>query len=157
MRGRRLRVARDHLPHGTSYSITLMTSLSHPHGIVCSTPRVATNTALTFLEFIAQLVANQHLVAGDILVLDNAKIHYAEDIQIPLDLLLQATGVRLIFMPTYSPELSPCELVFAQVKNCLRNERMQRHLLLDIAAACATVGWLNVFAYYRRCIFNFHL
>ena len=134
-----------------------MTSLSHPRGMVCSTPRIATNTALSFLQFIAELVANQHLVAGDVLVLDNAAIHYADDIQIPLNFLLQATGVRLLFMPTYSPELSPCELVFAQIKNKLRNDRVQRHLILDIAAACAAVSWLNVFAYYRKCIFNFHL
>jgi transposase len=134
----------------------VLTSLSLPHGLVCSTPRTSTNTALDFLQFVSELVANKHLVAGDILVCDNASIHYGDEIQIPLDFLLQSTGVRLLFMPTYSPELSPCELVFAQVKRHIRHNRQSRHLLLDVVDACASVSWLNVFSYYRKCILNFH-
>ena len=44
-RGRRLRVARGHAPHGTNYTITVLTSLTHPSGYVISNPRTATNTA----------------------------------------------------------------------------------------------------------------
>jgi len=135
--------------------MTVLTSLSHPNGFVCSTPRVATNTAIDFFLFVTQLVKNQDLVAGDVLVLDNAAIQYSDEIRAPLDALLQLTGVRLLFMPTYSPELSPCELVFAQIKRHVRTNRSTRHLLLDVAAAAASVSWLNVFAYYRKCIHNF--
>ena len=67
-RGRRLRVARGHAPHGTNYTITVLTSLTHPSGYVVSNPRTATNTALDFLSFLVDLVQAGHLVGGDVLV-----------------------------------------------------------------------------------------
>lgn len=52
---------------------------------------------------------------GDTLVVDNARIHKARDIVPTLRAALAAAGVRMLFLPTYSPELNPCELIFAQV------------------------------------------
>jgi len=155
-RGRRLRVARGHAPHGTNYTITVLTSLTHPSGYVISNPRTATNTAVDFLSFLVDLVQAGHLVASDVLVCDNASIHFAVEIQAPLELLLAATGIRLLFMPTYSPELNPCELVFAQIKNHLRSHRSSNnHLLVDVAIACTSISWWNILAYYNKCIMHF--
>jgi transposase len=55
------------------------------------------------------------LVAGDLLVADNAAIHKSREIIPTLRVALATAGVRMVFLPTYSPELNPCELVFAQV------------------------------------------
>jgi transposase len=148
-------VARGHAPHGTNYTITVLTTLSHPSGFVISNPRTATNTAIDFLAFLVQLVVDGHLTAGDVLICDNASIHFAAEIQAPLQLLLTATGIRLLFMPTYSPELNPCELVFAQIKNHLRHHRSHNHLLVDVAVACASISWFNILAYYNKCIYHF--
>ena len=60
------------------------------------------------------------LVRGDILVLDNAKVHFAESIKAVAEALLYATGVEMMFLPAYSPELNPCELIFGLVKAELR-------------------------------------
>lgn len=154
-RGRRLRVARQGGVNGPAYSITLMTSLTAPNGFVLSA-RKGSNNAFDFLHVICDLIADGHLVAGDVLVLDNASIHYAAEIQLPLDLLLAAAGVRLLFLPTYSPELSPCEFVFGLLKNFIRRHRSSRPLLSDIILACSTVSVANVFAFYDHCIHRFH-
>jgi transposase len=33
-----------------------------------------------------------------------------------LETILELADVRMFFLPKYSPELNPCELVFAQVR-----------------------------------------
>jgi transposase len=56
------------------------------------------------------------LDAGDILVMDNLSSH--KDSQ-ALDLLKQA-GVKVRFLPAYSPDYNPIELMWSKVKSLLR-------------------------------------
>ena len=63
------------------------------------------------------------ITRGDFVVLDNSSIHFAANIAPILDVLFRVAGAYLIFLPAYSPELNPCELVFAQVKRYLRERR----------------------------------
>ena len=44
---------------------------------------------------------------------DNAAVHTAANIQDFLLRVVEEWGVEIKFLPTYSPELNPCELVFA--------------------------------------------
>lgn len=154
--GRAVRVVRGTLEDGETYSITLVTSLTHPDGFVISNPRRASNSALDFLMYLTSIVRDGHLAAGDILVCDNAPVHFADDIDQPLRYLLAAAGARLLFLPTYSPELNPCELIFAQLKAYVRNHRSDRPLLIDVGLACRTVSWGNVFSFYDKCINRFY-
>ncbi len=55
------------------------------------------------------------LMLDGLQVMDNAPIHCAEDMLRVLETILQLANVRMFFLPKYSPELNPCELVFAQV------------------------------------------
>jgi hypothetical protein len=62
-------------------------------------------------------------VEGDILIMDNAAVHGSSDtLELLLD-LLKLFGIRLVYIPVYSPEFNPCELIFAQVKCYLRTHR----------------------------------
>ena len=115
-------------------------------------PRSASNNSFDFLLFVTTLVSSGNLIAGNVLVLDNAPVHYSADIAPPLDLLLATAGVRMLFLPTYSPELNPCEHIFAQIKRHLRLHRSTQSLLVDIFTACASVSMHNVLAYYNKCI-----
>jgi transposase len=58
---------------------------------------------------------------GDILVLDNAAVHTGADAQEELDQALLDAGVEMRLLPAYSPELNPCEFVFARLKNFIRS------------------------------------
>ena len=70
-----------------------------------------------------------------------------------LDDLLTASNVKLVYLPAYSPELNPCELIFAQVKRNLREHRMSAiPLWFDISVSFATVTLENVIQYYKKCL-----
>jgi transposase len=129
-----------------------MATLQNANGFVISTPRTGSNNSFDFLLFLTVLVSAGQLVAGDVLVLDNAPVHYSAAIAAPLNLLLLSAGVRLLFLPTYSPELNPCEHIFAQIKHHLRIHRSPQPLPVDIFTACSTVTVFNVLAYYDKCI-----
>ena len=47
---------------------------------------------------------------------DNAAIHHTREV---VD-AINATGALLIFLPPYSPDLMPCEELFLQSKNYIR-------------------------------------
>lgn len=68
-----------------------------------------------FERFVRELVLPK-LQPGDTLVLDNASIHKRKS----LKNILRAAGVRLRFLPQYSPELDPIENVWSKVKSIVR-------------------------------------
>ena len=53
---------------------------------------------------------------NSVIVLDNAKIHHNED----LIEYLQAFGIRVEFLPPYSPDLNPIETAFSVMKSFLK-------------------------------------
>ena len=55
---------------------------------------------------------------NSVLVLDNAKVHQALEIVV----LCQRFGVRVLFLPPYSYDLSPIELAFHQAKSFIRRK-----------------------------------
>lgn len=133
--------------------MTLMTSLTHPRGFVTSAPRQGTNTSVEFFEFIAARIADGHLLEGDILVADNARIHTAADLLDELLPLLDQFGIRLVFLPTYSPELNPVERCWAFVKNRLRATRDDSvGLDVEVVAAFEGLTWDHIFSFYDHCV-----
>jgi len=94
-----------------------------------------------------------YLRDGDYLVCDNASIHGALDTFEILMGILQMIGVQLVYLPPYSPELNPIELVFMQVKQTLRESRDSRiPLWVDISFAFGLVDQEQVKKYYRHCL-----
>lgn len=57
-----------------------------------------------------------NLPANSYLVMDNATFHKGEDIE----LLIKSYNIKLIYLPTYSPDLNPIEKKWAQIKNNYR-------------------------------------
>ena len=56
------------------------------------------------------------LSAGDIVIMDNLGNHKSQAIR----QLIRSVGVKLFFLPRYSPDLNPIEQVFAKLKALLR-------------------------------------
>lgn len=119
-----------------------VTDLTNPDGFVVSEPRLESNSAEDFLEFVMLLLLRGVLRAGDYLICDNAPIHFSEDIESALEAVLEASQVccftvfqcssslrlqvHLIFLPCYSPELNPAEHLFGMAKDWLRRNGGQR-------------------------------
>ena len=53
---------------------------------------------------------------GDIVVLDNLGSHKGQDVR----RAIRDAGAHLLFLPPYSPDLNPIEMMFAKLKTLLR-------------------------------------
>ena len=70
----------------------------------------------SFLAYVEQALVPT-LSPGDVVVLDNLGSHKGKAVRAAI----RAAGARLLFLPPYSPDLSPIEQVFAKLKHTLRN------------------------------------
>lgn len=68
-----------------------------------------------FTQYIRQYLVPE-LRSGDIVILDNLSSHKGAEAAA----LVEAVGARLLFLPPYSPDLNPIEMVFAKLKHLLR-------------------------------------
>jgi transposase len=57
-----------------------------------------------------------------VLIMDNASFHHIERIREPCS----KAGIKLLFLPPYSPELNPIEVFFAELKAFVRRN-WQKH------------------------------
>lgn len=137
-----------------TYSMTLITSLDHLVPFACNL-RVGSNTQFDFSLFIGECIKNKILIDGHILVLDNASVHCGAQTIVLLHKTLQRLGISLLFLPAYSPELNPAELVFAKIKNYLRHYRdPSKSLVHDIMTSLSSLSHRSLFSMYMRCIYR---
>lgn len=68
-----------------------------------------------FTAYVEQVLAPT-LAAGDIVVMDNLSSHKVAGIR----QAIEATGASLLYLPPYSPDLNPIEMLFAKLKALLR-------------------------------------
>jgi transposase len=116
------------------------------------TMKEETNTSIDFIRFCLSLFESGAITKGDILILDNAKIHTSSATFIVLYALAQAVGARIGFQPNYSPELSPAELVHAYAKHIIRTNRTSEQLWECIIAAHALITQQMMVNFYLKCV-----
>jgi len=115
--------------------------------------RVNSNTQWNFVDFILHCCRTGALVRGDFLVIDNATVHNGWDSSDVMQDVLSVAGVTLIFLPAYSPELNPCELIFAMIKSHIRAHRKFGSLILqEVLTALAMISPDNIKEFYSKCI-----
>lgn len=111
-RGRRLI---DKTPHGHWKTTSLIAALGMA-GVRCSTVVDGAVNRDVFEAFVEQVLAPE-LRPGDVVVMDNLSSHKGEKIR----RLIDERGASLEFLPPYSPDLNPIEMVFSKVKQLLRS------------------------------------
>lgn len=102
-------------PHGHWKTTTLIAALGI-EGVRCSTTVDGAVNGDVFEAFVEQVLAPQ-LRAGDLVVMDNLSSHRRARTRE----LIEAAGAGLLFLPPYSPDLNPIEMIFAKVKQLLRS------------------------------------
>lgn len=84
--------------------------------------------------------------------MDNCAIHGGQDTLGTFFELLEAAEITIIYLPTYSPELNPCEFVFASVKNYLRFNRGADNFDKEILFALSLQSHASVATMYYDCV-----
>ena len=103
------------IPHGHWKTTTLIAALGLS-GVICSTVVDGAVNAETFEAFVEQVLLGQ-LKPGDLVIMDNLSSHKRSRTW----KLIQAAGAQVVFLPPYSPDLNPIEMIFAKVKQLLRS------------------------------------
>lgn len=103
------------VPHGHWKTTTLIAALGLG-GVRCSTVVDGVVNGDVFEAFVRQVLVPE-LRSGDVVVLDNLSSHKRSGTRE----LIEAAGAALVFLPPYSPDLNPIELVFAKIKQLLRS------------------------------------
>ena len=117
LRGRAKRGERliDKTPHGHWKTSTLIAALG-TEGVRCSTVVDGAVNADIFEAFVEQVLAPE-LRPGDVVAMDNLSSHKRARTRE----LIEAAGAELVFLPPYSPDLNPIEMVFSKIKQLLRS------------------------------------
>ena len=75
---------------------------------------------------------------GEVVVLDNLAVHKVAG----LDQIAQKYGVRLRYLPPYSPDFNPIELAFSKLKTWLRTAKARTRDALE-EALLAAAAWIT--------------
>jgi transposase len=103
---------------------------------------------VVFNEYCRQ-VLRPTLKAGDVIVLDNLGAHKASRIAE----IAKECGARVIWLPPYSPDFSPIELMWSKVKTYLKKAkaRTQEELEKAIASALETITESDCRNWFAHC------
>lgn len=89
------------------------------------------------------------LAAGDIVIMDNLAAHKVSGIREAIE----ACGAKLLYLPPYSPDLSPIERCWSKIKTALRTigARTYRALNRAIKQALDTITEADALAWFAHC------
>lgn len=95
-----------------------------------------------FLEFIQVELAPQ-LKAGDVVVMDNLNSHHRTEVKE----IIESVGASIEYLPVYSPEFNPIEMMWSQIKSFVRKFRTKtiESLIktIEIAVSLIPAQFLN--------------
>lgn len=140
------------VPHNYGPNVTMVGALGL-EGISAAMSFEGAMNGAVFRTFVEQVLAPT-LAAGDVVVMDNLSAHKVWGIKEAIE----RTGARLMYLPPYSPDLSPIEQCWSKVKTWLRKAQARTIDALDqaIVDALAQVtssdaqGWFHYCGYSVR-------
>ena len=129
----------------------MISSLRSDGSTACKTIDGATNTEL-FRAYATEVLCPT-LRPGDTVILDNLRAHKNEQ----TIALIEQTGARVKFLPAYSPDLNPIEMMWSKVKALLRaTEARTLETLQDaINQALASVTAQDARNWFAHCGYTF--
>ncbi|MBW4640127.1 MAG: IS630 family transposase [Gloeocapsa sp. UFS-A4-WI-NPMV-4B04] len=97
-------------------------------GLIATMSVVGSVNTDVFLFYIQKILIPQ-LWVGAIIVMDNLPVHHATVVQ----KAIETVGAKVVFLPPYSPDLSPIELCWSKLKQLLRSAKARTREALDQA------------------------
>ena len=142
--GERARAPKPHCP-GNRYSIIGAISISKIVSMMYID--CAINGAI-FLSFIKKLLLPK-LRQGQYVVMDNINFHKQEIVKN----LVERVGAKVVFLPPYSPDLSPIEKMWSKIKEIVKRKKPRTDAEFHNAlfSAAGAVSAEDLEAWYENC------
>jgi transposase len=139
------------VPHGHWQTMTMMSSIRLDGSTACMALEGTTDTE-SFRAYVQAILAPT-LRPGDIVVMDNLSPHKSD----PTLALIRQAGAGVLFLPAYSPDLNPIEMMWSKVKNFLRaaEARTEEQLLTAIGQALAQITPQDALNWFAHCGYSF--
>lgn len=140
------------VPHGHWKTTTLIAALD-VEGMRCATVADGAVNGDVFEAFVAQVLVPV-LCKGDVVILDNLSSHKRARTRE----LIEGVGAELVFLPPYSPDLNPIEMVFSKIKQRLRTLgcRTKEALWTSMQGVLDAVTPSDTANCYRHCGYTLH-
>jgi len=138
-------------PQGHWQTTTMISSIRLDGSTACMALEGPTDTE-SFRTYV-QAVLVPTLRPGDILVMDNLSPHKSD----PTLALITQAGAQVLFLPAYSPDLNPIEMMWSKVKNWLRGIEARTHaeLIVAIGQALSRVTPQDAINWFVHCGYSF--
>ena len=126
------------VPKNWGDNITLSAGLTRD-GLIAPLRLIGAMNGEIFEAYIEQFVVPE-LRAGDVVVMDNLSAHKRASIAA----LIHSAGAELVYLPPYSPDLNPIEMMWSKVKSVLRTigartfEDLEQAIVIALAAITST-------------------
>ena len=135
----------DSVPDTRFYRTTVLSSVRLDGTIVPCVFEDSLNGDI-FREYVRKFLVPT-LSSGDIVVMDNLSSHKVSGIVE----MIEAAGAQVMFLPPYSPDFNPIELMWSKMKAVLRKLKVRsKYLLIDaVAVALESIsvsditGWFS--------------
>jgi len=137
----------DAVPKNHGKNVTLLGALSCRGIEAVMSIDGPTDTAV-FRIYVEQVLVPT-LAPGDVVVMDNLGAHKAKGI----GTAIEAVGAHLLYLPPYSPDLSPIEPCWSKLKTSLRAAKARTRDALDEALKLAlnTVTPADARGWFKHC------
>lgn len=129
----------DHAPLNTPRTTTVLSSI-RLDGEKAFTTYQGGTTGERFVQYLKETLLPT-LRPGDIVVMDNMRSHHVKAVRE----ILEAKGMKVLYLPPYSPDLNPIEKMWSKMKAILRGWKIRclDHLPDAIQRALACVSQMD--------------
>jgi len=137
----------DSCPVSQGERISTIGALS-TEGLIAGMSYEGTLNGDLFLYFLENFLVPQ-LKSGDVVICDNAAAHKVDNVKE----LIESKGARVVYLPPYSPDLSPIELYWSKFKHFLKKAkaRTKENLHQAISNAINTITKEDAKNWFEHC------
>ena len=136
----------DYAPLNTPKSTTMLSSIRMDGTMIHKEFSGAVNRE-HFLDYVTNSLTPS-LHSGDIVIMDNLRTHKVDGVQ----QTIQSVGAQVLYLPPYSPDFNPIEMLWSKIKSILRKwkARTLSQLHSSIPKAYSLISLSDIFAWFRE-------
>jgi DDE superfamily endonuclease len=138
----------DSAPRNYGEQTPVIGALSFGRGLLAAMTLTGAVDTLALDAYLVR-VLGPCLCRGDVIVLDNLNVHKASQVE----RVAKGRGAQVIWLPPYSPDLSPIEQCWSKIKTFLRvaKARTREELEKALAQAIKLITKADIRGWFKHC------